>query len=128
MNELFQNLTKYIELRLAHAILKAKVGAIQMLSTLATYLPILFTALMFIFLMSLALAWLIGGWLNSPALGFLVVGGVYLLITLLMFLFRKAILKKWQTNIETHLEATHKPETTPIEPSKPEPTARLPIA
>jgi hypothetical protein len=121
VSELYQNLVKYIELRIAYGVLKAKVGVVNTLSTLATYLPILFTALMFIFLISLAAAWWVGTALNSPAVGFLVVAGVYLLATAVLLILRKRVLQHWERVFEQRLSQTDPAAPNPAPEAAPTP-------
>ena len=52
------------------------------------------TCLLVLFFLSFALAFAIGSWLNSIALGFLSVGFSYFLVTCIAFLFRKKLIEK----------------------------------
>lgn len=103
VTDLYQNLVKYIELRISYGVLRAKVGAVHTLSTLTTYLPILFTACMFIFLLSIAAAWWMGTAWANPALGFLAVAGIYLLAGILLVILRKRVQQHWERVFEQKL-------------------------
>ena len=52
------------------------------------------TCLLVLFFLSFALAFAIGSWLNSVALGFLSIGFFYVLVTCIVFLFRKKLIEK----------------------------------
>lgn len=50
-------------------------------------------SLLVLFFLSFAAAFAIGSWLNSFALGFLCMGGVYFLLACIVFIFRKNIIE-----------------------------------
>ncbi len=86
---LFENLKKYLELRLKAVVLRAEASGIATLSTLVSMLPMLFTALLFIILGSISGALALGQWLGSQALGFLAAALGYCLLTLYFWWRRK---------------------------------------
>jgi len=59
---------------------------------------IFFISLCIILFLSLAGAWWVGAMLNSPAAGFLVVAGFYVLLVLILVLMRKKIISPFIRN------------------------------
>jgi len=75
----------YIELT------KAKVtqGASNAASAVTVFLGALFIGLFFFLFVFLGLAWWIGAALESPAAGYFIVAGIFLLIIIILFALRK---------------------------------------
>lgn len=61
-------------------------------------LLIFFISLCIILFLSLAGAWWVGAMLNSPAMGFLVIAGFYLLLVLVLIMMRKKIISPFIKN------------------------------
>ena len=70
---------------------KAKVtqGAANASSAMTVMIGALFFSLFFLQFVFLGLAWWIGSLLNSPAAGYFIVAGLFLLIIVLLFMLRK---------------------------------------
>ena len=85
---------EYIESNLAYYKLKSfKVAMKSTTLILKITLMVLFLLMVLLFC-SIAGAFAIGTYFGSNALGFLTVGGIYLLFTLLVFLFKDKIIER----------------------------------
>ena len=83
----------YIENNLAYYKLRAFKMAMKSTTTILKFSLILLGFSMVVLFFSLALAFTIGDYFNSNPLGFLIVGGLYLFATGLLFLIRDKIVE-----------------------------------
>lgn len=71
----------------------------SVVSVLLLYATLFIIALFFVSFINIALALLIGKWIGSYYLGFLIVSLFYLFIACLVYIFKDEISKKFQDNI-----------------------------
>ncbi|NGY36702.1 phage holin family protein [Flavobacterium sp. XN-5] len=83
----------YIENNLAYYKLRAFKMAMKSSTTILKFTLILLGFSMVLLFFSFALAFTIGDYLDSYPLGFLIVGGIYLVLTGLLFLVRDKIVE-----------------------------------
>jgi hypothetical protein len=83
-----QYVKTYVELTKA----KATKGASNAAAGIAIGVTTLLFSFFFLFFASFGLGWWIGSLLNSPALGFFIVAGFYLLLIGLIFMLRKKVI------------------------------------
>lgn len=92
--EIKENTEKYISTNVAYIRLWGfKVTAKAASAFLTLTLVVLFATISLLF-MSIAAAYAIGSQLNSVSLGFLIIGGIYLITTLIAFFFRKSLVEQ----------------------------------
>ncbi len=85
-----QNVTEYVENRIAIAKLEAKQKIADVVSTLAAVIPAALFGLFALIFLSLTLAQAFNVWLDSRVWGFLIVGVLYLVIAFVLFSQRDA--------------------------------------
>ncbi len=83
----------YIESNLAYYKLKSFKVAMKSMTLVFKFTIIVLFLLMVLIFCSIAGAFAIGAYFGSYATGFLIVGGIYLLFTLLVFLFKDKIIE-----------------------------------
>lgn len=84
----------YIESNVAYYKLLGFKVAMKSTTTILKFVFIFFIFLFFILFISIAGAFAIADLLDSYALGFLIIGGVYLLMVLVLFLFKATIIER----------------------------------
>lgn len=94
IEELTESLKKYINTRYELMVLKATEKASNIGAELISALLIVKLASLALLILSLALAFYISSSNGDTYSGFLIVGGVYFIIMLLLIGFRKSLLKK----------------------------------
>lgn len=90
LDGLIDSLSEYFETRIELFKVEIKEDVIHLLSQVLVGLVIGFTAVFFLLLISVALAYLIANKLGTPA-GFAIVAGFYLLLAAIFYFFRKDI-------------------------------------
>lgn len=101
---MFDKIKRLFELRLELIWTQAKMGATSSLSTAAVYLIVGLCALLFLFFGSLSAAWAFGQAWNNPALGFLAVAGIYLLLAVVGIALRNSIKTVVQTSVDKSID------------------------
>ena len=91
IEHLVSNVKEYAEERLKLIILNAYDKAGRLLSNTVSILILAVISFFVLLFVSFAMAWWIGQALEQPFLGFLIIGGVYLLLVLLVYVNRE----KW---------------------------------
>lgn len=89
---LVEKLTKFIELKLEIYELKVKQQLVIVISSLATLGFIIACGIFVIFFASVALGFYLNGVLESKFIGFIIVSVIYLLICIILILFRDKII------------------------------------
>ncbi|GJM32225.1 MAG: hypothetical protein DHS20C18_12260 [Saprospiraceae bacterium] len=64
----------------------------KLIASLATSLAIIFIGMIVVFFLTVSLALIIGTWLDSNAAGFALVAAVYLIMGILLNIFKKSLL------------------------------------
>ncbi|MDX1364476.1 phage holin family protein [Arenibacter latericius] len=99
LSEVDRNVRAYIENTEEYYKLRGFKLGMRAISSLVKLLLIGSIALLSLFMLSFALAYGVGQWLNNIFLGFLIVGGIYILFGIICYLFRskldKPLLKKF---------------------------------
>jgi hypothetical protein len=85
-------LLEYFEAKWNVAALNISDRAAQTISSILMGLCLAFVGFFVVILLSIAAAIALGQWVNNMALGFLMVAAIYLVISLLLIWFRKALL------------------------------------
>lgn len=88
------DLTEYIEVKFAYFKLSSYEGIAKLVSILSFQLVRILLALFFFLFIFLSLGFFLGEILNSNALGFFIVAGIYALVIGLMVYFQKDIQQK----------------------------------
>ena len=103
---MFGDLKQYINNRIALAKLEVIDSVSNMLSAGIFVVVTGMVLLMLLFVGSLSLGFFLGKWMDNTGIGFLLVMGIYILLLILLFAFRKQI-KLFFTNkvIEAAMEA-----------------------
>ena len=94
IEELTESIKKYINTRYELMILKTTEKASNIGAEALSAFLILKVASLALFILSLAVAFYISSSMGDCYSGFLIVGGVYFIITLILIGFRKSLLKK----------------------------------
>ena len=92
LDKLIEYLTKFIELKLEIYELKFKEQLVVIISSFATLALIISFGLFMIFFGSLALGFYLNGIFESRFLGFVIVGLIYLLICIVLVVFKDKII------------------------------------
>jgi len=90
--ETFGYFQDYVEKRLELLQLELTERVIRILSVLITAFLLLSIISLFLLFISISAAFFIGEHLGSPATGFLAVGGIFGLLALLLYVFRKPLI------------------------------------
>ncbi|MCG8307967.1 MAG: hypothetical protein MI975_11295 [Cytophagales bacterium] len=91
-DKLVEKITKFFELKLEIYELKVKEQIVIVISSLATIALIISFGLFMIFFGSLAFGFYLNGILDSRYLGFVIVGFLYLVICMILILFKDKII------------------------------------
>lgn len=83
----------FLETKIELTKLKAIDKSADVLSTVIVMVSIIFLGTLFVIFISIAAALILGSWLGSEYYGFLIVGGVYGLLLLLIFLKKEKWIK-----------------------------------
>src|SRR5438270_12194942 len=94
IEELVENVKEYVNTQYELSVLKATNKASHLLSDVLAKLIVSFFCVLAILLLSFALAYYISAATNDTYSGFFLVGGVYLVIGLLLFGFRKWLIER----------------------------------
>ncbi|MEI6948453.1 phage holin family protein [Paraflavisolibacter sp. H34] len=92
LSQLNTHVRQYVKTYLELAKAKATKGASNAVAGIAIGVTTLLFAFFALFFASFALGWWIGSLLNSMALGFLIVAGIYLLLIGLIIMLRKKVI------------------------------------
>jgi len=92
IDSLIQNITKFIELKMEIYELKVKEQMVQIISSLATLGLILMLGIIMLFFFSLALGFYLNSLFDSSFLGFALIGSVYLLIAIMLMVFKDKLI------------------------------------
>lgn len=92
LDRVINQLTKFIELKMEIYELKVKEQLVDIISSFATLILILSFGMFMLFFGSLALGFYLNGLFDSNFLGFLILGGFFLLICIVLILFRDKII------------------------------------
>jgi hypothetical protein len=93
IKELIEKSKDYIETKIELGRLKTIDKSADILSTVIVMVSIIFLGSLFIIFISIALALLLGKWLGAYYYGFLMMGGFYALILLLIYIQREKWIK-----------------------------------
>lgn len=106
LDKLLETLTGYIETKIELLKLDAKEELSVAMARLATLLVIAASALLAVFFLSFGMAYLLNQYLDSSYLGFVFVGGLYLILAALVYSRKEAIKSKLkrQTTAELNKE------------------------
>ena len=93
VEDLFHKATDYVETRVELARLKAVEKSADTASSIYAGLVVFFIAFLFITLLNIGLALLIGEWLDETYIGFFILAGIYALAGLVFYFNRNSWLK-----------------------------------
>lgn len=92
LEKLLESITKFIELKMEIYELKVKEQMVQIISSIATLTLILTFGVIMIFFFSLALGFYFNELFSSNFIGFALIGAFYLLIGVLLILFKDKLI------------------------------------
>lgn len=92
LDKIIDHISKFIELKLEIYELKVKEQLVEIISSFAALTLIISFGIFMIFFFSLALGFYFNIILNSGFLGFIIVGGLYMLICIFLILFKDKII------------------------------------
>lgn len=92
IDKVIDHLTKFIEIKLEIYELKAKKQVVDIISTLSTLVLILSFGLFMLFFLSLALGFYLNTVFDSAFIGFVFLGLIYLIICILLIVFKNKII------------------------------------
>ncbi|MEP7263402.1 MAG: phage holin family protein [Bacteroidota bacterium] len=98
VERLLGNIKDYAETRFDIILLNSQEKVSNVLSSLTTVAVLVLCGLFVLLFASIGAAWLIGHAMHNPSIGFFIVGGFYLLITLLVFYNRDQWIRNPVTN------------------------------
>ena len=101
LDSIIENLSGYIENKLEILKIELKEDAASLASRLILLIFLCTLALIILLFLSLAAGIVINLWLDSSYLGFLVIGGIYLLLLLVLIIFKNKL--KLENKIHTYL-------------------------
>ena len=93
-NQLLQDFRKYIETRMEYAKLDVTEKTVRIVTLLITLFLLTLVIFPFFLFLSFAASYFIGQLLNSVALGFLIVSGVYFVLGMFILILRKPLIMK----------------------------------
>ena len=93
IDTLFGHIREYVEQRIKLVNLDVHYKTSKAVSGMASVFAILLLGIFVLLFLSLALSWWIGNELNAISLGFLIVGGIYFFIVMVVYINRD----KWIT-------------------------------
>jgi hypothetical protein len=94
IKSLFDQSKDYLETKIELTKLKTIDRSADILSTVIVMVSMIFLGSLFIIFMSIAVALMLGNWLGSAHYGFLIMGGFYALLLLLIYLQREKWIKE----------------------------------
>jgi membrane protein implicated in regulation of membrane protease activity len=89
---------QYVDVKLEIIKSQGKITISALVSTMATGLMVATLIGISLVIFTLGLAYAAGEWLGSTAKGFFLVGGIFLVLSILLFLLSKSFLKKYIQN------------------------------
>ena len=92
LDKVIDHLTKFIEIKLEIYELKIKKQLVDIISNLATLVLILSFGLFMLFFCSIALGFYLNGVFDSNFIGFVIIGLIYLVICILLIVFKDKII------------------------------------
>lgn len=92
LERVVQLLSKFIEVKMELYELKVKEQIVFIISSFTALAIIILLGLFMVFFLSLFLGYLLNDILNSNYLGFLIVGGGYLILSVLVIIYREKII------------------------------------
>lgn len=95
ISDLRDNLQKYLETKMSYYGMVAFEKAVRLLSLLMAQVVVLMAALLGLLFLSGAAAIYLGGLMGSLVWGMLVVGGFYVLMTFVLFAWRRSVFSRW---------------------------------
>lgn len=98
VNTLISNLKEYAEERIKLAILNLHDKSSKLLSTVATTLIFICTCIFALLFVSIAIAYWIGYQTQEPFMGFIIVGGFYVLLTIILGVYRDKLFRNRISN------------------------------
>ena len=107
LDSLITNLTGYVEARIALMKLELKEDLARAVGKVAVYMLLAFVFGLFIFFISVALAYRIGEYIGTFG-GFATVAGFYGLVALVLLLFREGISKKFENELKALMKQKKK--------------------
>lgn len=99
IEEVTESVKEYINTRYELVVLQTAEKTSNVGSQLISFSVLAIVSVLALVFLSIALAWYISDQLESPQAGFFIVGGFYLLMTLVFFFFRKQVMVKPFRNI-----------------------------
>ena len=93
IEDLFEKAEEYVKTNIQLAKLKATDKVADIVGSIVTQIAIVILGFFFLLMLNIGIAFWIGSALGQTHLGFLIVAGFYALISLLIFIFRKTIIK-----------------------------------
>jgi len=91
ISELKDNLRQYLETRISYYGISAFEKAVKILTAITSRIIVSLLVVIALFFLSAAVAIYLGSILESTELGLLIVGGIYLLLGIVFYAFRKNI-------------------------------------
>jgi hypothetical protein len=89
---------QYVDVKLEIIKSQGKITISELVSTMATGMMVATLIGIALVIFTLGLAFAAGEWLGSTAKGFFLVGGVFLVLSIVLFLISKSFLKKFIQN------------------------------
>jgi hypothetical protein len=93
VEQLLGNVKSYVETRFDIVMLNMQDKLSDILSSVASVLVLSVLSVFVVFFMSIGAAWWIGQSLQNSSVGFFIVGGFYLLLMLVIFMFKDQWIK-----------------------------------
>lgn len=107
LDGLFDSVTGYVEARIEILKIEIKEDVSKAIAAALIFALIGIGLVLFVFFVSLALAVKLGEYLGGFE-GFAIVAGLYLLIALLIFVFRKKLIARIEENVQSSFKAKEK--------------------
>lgn len=92
LDKMVDSLTRFIELKMEIYELKVKGELVQIISSIATLTLILTLGVIMLFFFSLALGFYLNDLFNSSFMGFAIIGAFYMLIAVLLAIFKDKLI------------------------------------
>lgn len=92
LDKLFQNISRFIELKLEIYELKVKEQIVVIISSIATLTLILSLGLFMLLFFSLALAYYLNSLLESQFVGFVIIGILYMILAVILAMFKDKLI------------------------------------
>ncbi|TVR44317.1 MAG: hypothetical protein EA394_00320 [Bacteroidia bacterium] len=97
--DLKDNLQKYLETKISYFGILAFEKAVKILSLFMANVVVLMVAMLALLFLSGAAAFYVGELVNSYPLGVLIIGGAYLLLTIILFASRNRLFGRWAIRV-----------------------------